>query len=92
MAKWIRPAPAPLGTELPSVAKATGVVHAHGITYVVAHARVPTMDYIPAIEVAGAVTPQETSGPFRIGPECVGRVDSEAGGFIDADWYFEQFG
>lgn len=92
MAKWIRPAPAPSGTLLPSVEKGTGVVQAHGITYVVAHARVPTMKYNPAIEVPGDVTPEETTGPFHIGPMCIGKVYSEAGGYIDADWYFEIFG
>ncbi len=92
MAKWIRPVPSSPGTELPTIAKATGVVHAHGITYVVARAKVPIMPYIPAIEVPGEVLPEETAGPFRIGPMCIGKVYSEEGGFIDADWYFEMFG
>ena len=85
--KWIRPAV--VVDHL--IESGTGVVKAHGITYVVAHAKVATMDYNPAIAVPGKVQKKATTGPFQIGPMCIGKVHSEAGGFIDADWYFEIF-
>ena len=69
----------------------TGEVKAHGITYAVAHERVATMDYNPAIAVKGTVLKKRTKGPFQIGPMSIGKVHSEAAGFIDADWYFEIF-
>jgi hypothetical protein len=90
MAKWIRPAPAPTGTKLEVVNEIKGEVHQHGIVYVVAHARVPTMDYNPAIEVEyEKLLPTPRKGPFLIGPMCIGKVFSEEGGYIDADWFFE---
>ncbi len=85
--KWIRPAVA-IETLIPST---DGVVDAHGITYTVKRARVPTMDYNPAVAVPGVVRKKQTKGPFQIGPMCVGLVHAEEGGFLDADWYFEMF-
>lgn len=85
--KWIRPAV----TVDPPIPEANGLVKAHGIEYVVQQARIATMDYNPAIAIPGTVQKKKTKGPFRIGPMCVGKVHSEEGGFIDADWYFEMF-
>ena len=86
-AKWIRPA-----TEVqPLINSADGVVKAHGISYAVKRAKVATMDYNPAIAIPGSVRQKKIRGPFQIGPMCVGKVRSEMGGFIDADWYFEMF-
>ncbi len=87
MAKWIRPTI----TVEPLIEHAVGEIKARGITYAVAHAKVATMNYNPAIAVKGTLRKKKRKGPFQIGPLSIGKVHSEAAGFIDADWYFEIF-
>ena len=83
--KWIRLAAA----VLPKIDCARGEVKADGITYAVARATVRV--YTPADPVPGDVEEKRIPGPFQVGPLCVGKVYSEQGGYIDADWYFEMF-